>query len=292
VRAPPDRQYEWPYQTKHPINLENRHSEDDIKFTYNPNKGQNRWPSTHEETYSNTYFYEGTNAGHGSPAANPGTNQGQFAQVASFDDAENAPATNSTAPVSLAQADPLGLGIDYTPAIPDNKAQLPNPYSTQRPATVGSARDIANGKGSPYYGFSRQGNNYLDFDRWPHKMYQGRDKSANGIKNWSHDKLPDNQRTFHRYGLVRQPYDYQYEVPFQPRKPLVLENRHNEDDLINVYNPKKTPEPNPNAITQRDTFGKLWGKEAANVDITPKKSSFQAIVQMEPSSSEGVPLWY
>lgn len=85
VRAPPDRQYEWPYQTKHPINFENRHSDDDLKFNYNPNKGPNNWPSTHEETYSNTYFYEGTNAGHGAPAANPGTNQGQFAQVASGD---------------------------------------------------------------------------------------------------------------------------------------------------------------------------------------------------------------
>lgn len=91
-------------------------------------------------------------------------------------------------------------------------------------------------------------------------MYVGRDKSAVDIKNWSHDKLDDNQRTFHRYGLVRQPYDYQYEVPFQPRKPLTLENRHNEDDLINVYNPNKRPEPNPNAITQRDTYGKLWHK--------------------------------
>ena len=38
VRPPPDRQYEWPAQSKHPINLENRHTEDDIEFKYNPNK--------------------------------------------------------------------------------------------------------------------------------------------------------------------------------------------------------------------------------------------------------------
>ena len=48
---------------KHPINLENRHSEDDIEFKYNPNKGKNNWPSTHEETFNNKYNYEGGNQG-------------------------------------------------------------------------------------------------------------------------------------------------------------------------------------------------------------------------------------
>ena len=37
--------------------------------------------------------------------------------------------------------------------------------------------------------------------------------------------------------------DAQYEVPHQMRKPLIFENRNHEDDLRNVYNPDKLPNP-------------------------------------------------
>ena len=44
-------------------------------------------------------------------------------------------------------------------------------------------------------------------------------------------------------GLVPPPKDYQYDRPGQPIKPLNFENRHEEDDLRNVYNPDKVPNP-------------------------------------------------
>jgi hypothetical protein len=48
VRAPYDRQYDVAMQPKKPINEENRHAEDDFRNVYNPNKGPNKWPNTHE----------------------------------------------------------------------------------------------------------------------------------------------------------------------------------------------------------------------------------------------------
>jgi hypothetical protein len=38
-------------------------------------------------------------------------------------------------------------------------------------------------------------------------------------------------------GLEPAPKDWQYEQPHQLKKPLIIENKHNEDDFRNVYNP-------------------------------------------------------
>ena len=106
-------------------------------------------------------------------------------------------------------------------------------------------------------------------------MYLGDDHVANGIKNWSHDKLPDNQKTFFRYGVVHQENDKQYDQPMQARKPIDIENRHEEDDLRNVYNPNKKHDYNPNA-----NQAEPWGAQLVETDdkVEVKK--------------EGVPLWY
>jgi hypothetical protein len=40
-------------------------------------------------------------------------------------------------------------------------------------------------------------------------------------------------------GVVPPPPDYQYDEPRQPTKPINFENRNDEDDLRNVYNPNK-----------------------------------------------------
>jgi len=39
--------------------------------------------------------------------------------------------------------------------------------------------------------------------------------------------------------LVKAPVDLQYNYPFQPKKPLIEQQMHSEDDLRNVYNPNK-----------------------------------------------------
>jgi hypothetical protein len=44
-------------------------------------------------------------------------------------------------------------------------------------------------------------------------------------------------------GLVSPPPDRQYDVPMQIRNGLNAENRHEEDDLRNLYNPNKGPVP-------------------------------------------------
>lgn len=66
--------------------------------------------------------------------------------------------------------------------------------------------------------------------------------------------MPDNQKTFHRYGVVAPPDDFQYETPFQPRKPIDIENKNNDDDLRNVYNPAIRPPYNPEATHIDGTF--------------------------------------
>jgi len=70
--------------------------------------------------------------------------------------------------------------------------------------------------------------------------------SAN-YAQWSHDDLPENQKTFHRYGLVRAPYDRQYDVAAQPKHPINEYNMNPEDDFRNVYNPNKGPNKWPNS---------------------------------------------
>jgi len=40
-------------------------------------------------------------------------------------------------------------------------------------------------------------------------------------------------------GLEPAPKDKQYDVPLQMQKPLIPENRHNDNDIGNVYNPDK-----------------------------------------------------
>ena len=42
-------------------------------------------------------------------------------------------------------------------------------------------------------------------------------------------------------GVVPPPRDWQYENTTQPKKPLIIENRNEEDDLMNYYNPDKKP---------------------------------------------------
>jgi len=43
----------------------------------------------------------------------------------------------------------------------------------------------------------------------------------------------------HPTGLEPAPKDHQYDVVLQMRKPLIVENRHDSNDINNVYNPDK-----------------------------------------------------
>jgi len=161
VKEPYDRQYEAAAQPKHPINEHNMNAEDDFRNVYNPSKGPNKWPNSHEDMRAGNYYH------------------------------------------------PYDLTV--------SRAQVQN--------------------------------------------------------EWSHDDLPENQKTQHRYGLVKEPYDRQYEAAAQPKHPINEHNMNAEDDFRNVYNPSKGPNkwPNSHEDMRAGNYYHPYDLTVSRAQITPTR---------------------
>lgn len=94
----------------------------------------------------------------------------------------------------------------------------------------------------------------------------------------------------HPTGLEPAPKDQQYDVPLQMRKPLIPENKHDTNDLRNVYNPDKyQPQNNVGMYAQAE-------KNASKSTIALKKveatssSSKTAVKTEDKAKKEAKPL--